>query len=465
VQITIDPDNQINLGAGAGAAIVLTFTPANALIPQTVTVTAVDDILVEGIHTSTITHTASSADSKYNGVAIGNVIANVVDNDIAAPASIVISEIMYNPASDEISPGVGEWIEIVNTGASAVDLGGWLFDDEDATNWGAIPAGTTLNPNQIAVFFDSAFTTAATFRSDWSVPVSALAVGIGWGNLANSPAPGNEVLQLLNNLSVEMDVVNYDDTIPWPSGADGPSIYLKNLSADNDNGTNWARSATGIAKAVSPTGATFSAADIGSPGRFYLGGDYNGNGLVDGADYVVWRKTLGSTTDPRADGSGPSTGVPNGVVDQFDYAFWRANLGATGVPSGGSGSGSGEGAGELAAATSFAEASPPLEILAASAPVESDAVDSAVADFNFVPEFSTASPSVNRRTPTKARSLSNEAVEPSLLLDRTAHRKGRQLFADAQDTAVEHCDDIDQYFAALDEVSLTAEIEHSLSLL
>ena len=104
VQITIDPDSQTNLGAGAGVAIVLTFTPANALIPQTITVTAVDDILVEGVHTSTITHTASSADSKYNGVAIGNVIANIVDNDAAAPASIVISEIMYNPASDETSP-------------------------------------------------------------------------------------------------------------------------------------------------------------------------------------------------------------------------------------------------------------------------------------------------------------------------------------------------------------------------
>ena len=57
VQITVDPDNQTNLGAGTGVAIVLTFTPANALIPQTINVTAVDDATVEGNHTSTITHT------------------------------------------------------------------------------------------------------------------------------------------------------------------------------------------------------------------------------------------------------------------------------------------------------------------------------------------------------------------------------------------------------------------------
>jgi hypothetical protein len=51
-------------------------------------------------------------------------------------------------------------------------------------------------------------------------------------------------------------------------------------------------------------------------------GDYNGNGQVDAADYTVWRNTLGSTTDLRADGTGPS-GVPDQVVNQLDYAFWK----------------------------------------------------------------------------------------------------------------------------------------------
>jgi hypothetical protein len=435
-------------------AIVLTFTPANALIPQTITVTAVDDILVEGVHTSTITHTATSADSQYNGVAIGNVIANVVDNDVASPASIVISEIMYNPASDETSPGVGEWIEIVNTGASAVDLGGWLFDDEDATNWGAVPAGTIVNPNQIAVFFDSAFTTATTFRTDWSVPASALVVGISWGNLANSPSTTNEILQLLNNVGVEMDIVNFDDTSPWPSVADGPSINLKNLSADNNSGGNWAQSAAGAAKAVSPTGSTFSAADIGSPGRFYLGGDYNGNGVVDGADYVVWRETLGSTTDPRADGSGPSTGVPNGIVDQFDYAFWRANFGATGVPNSGSGSGSGEGTGELAAATSlsFSNVTDPATAVA---PVKREAFDSALMDFSFAPIVAATQSSAKSRAPMNARLVSRDAVRPSLLLDAPVQRAWDAVAAIEHEIAADHhSDEIDNFFASFNELFL-----------
>jgi len=59
-----------------------------------------------------------------------------------------------------------------------------------------------------------------------------------------------------------------------------------------------------------------------------LGGDYNFDGVVDAADYSVWRDTVGSTNDLRADGSSELTpGAPDGVVDMHDYAWWKANFG------------------------------------------------------------------------------------------------------------------------------------------
>ena len=54
-----------------------------------------------------------------------------------------------------------------------------------------------------------------------------------------------------------------------------------------------------------------------------LVGDYNANGIVDAADYPVWRDTLGSTANLRADGS------RNGVVDQADYDVWKSHFGET----------------------------------------------------------------------------------------------------------------------------------------
>jgi hypothetical protein len=68
-----------------------------------------------------------------------------------------------------------------------------------------------------------------------------------------------------------------------------------------------------------------------------LPGDYNSDGAVDSADYVLWRKTSGTSgSGLAADGSGPTIGVPDGVVNDHDYGYWRANFGQTASGSGSS---------------------------------------------------------------------------------------------------------------------------------
>ena len=53
-------------------------------------------------------------------------------------------------------------------------------------------------------------------------------------------------------------------------------------------------------------------------------GDYNRNGIVDAADYIVWRKTSGQTgSGLAADGNG------NNKIDTGDYDVWRAHFGQT----------------------------------------------------------------------------------------------------------------------------------------
>ena len=58
---------------------------------------------------------------------------------------------------------------------------------------------------------------------------------------------------------------------------------------------------------------------------FLPDGDYNQDGVVDAADYTVWRDTLGSVTDLRANGD--DTGDSQGVIDMADYAIWKTHFG------------------------------------------------------------------------------------------------------------------------------------------
>lgn len=62
-------------------------------------------------------------------------------------------------------------------------------------------------------------------------------------------------------------------------------------------------------------------------------GDYNGNHVVDAADYIVWRNTKGLSASPNGSGA---DGNSNGTIDDGDYTFWRSKFGNA------AGSGSGQ---------------------------------------------------------------------------------------------------------------------------
>jgi T5SS/PEP-CTERM-associated repeat protein len=55
-----------------------------------------------------------------------------------------------------------------------------------------------------------------------------------------------------------------------------------------------------------------------------LEGDYNADGIVDAADYIVWRKSLDRTGPGLA-----ADGDDNGVVNSADYDLWQSNFGCT----------------------------------------------------------------------------------------------------------------------------------------
>jgi hypothetical protein len=54
-------------------------------------------------------------------------------------------------------------------------------------------------------------------------------------------------------------------------------------------------------------------------------GDFDGNGVADGRDFVFWQQGMNSNLDRTADGNG------DGKVDQADLVIWRQNFGNSGV--------------------------------------------------------------------------------------------------------------------------------------
>ncbi|KAA3664513.1 MAG: hypothetical protein DWQ04_05355 [Chloroflexi bacterium] len=126
VTVTVDPDGQTDLGNGAGSAITLIFTPANWQVAQTVTVTAVDDALAEGNHTSTITHSVSSSDVDYDGITVDDVTANITDND-SAGVSIVES----GGSTDMSEGGTTDSYSVVLTTEPTADVTITLTVDDD----------------------------------------------------------------------------------------------------------------------------------------------------------------------------------------------------------------------------------------------------------------------------------------------------------------------------------------------
>ena len=72
------------------------------------------------------------------------------------------------------------------------------------------------------------------------------------------------------------------------------------------------------------TGLMWNASQLYASGvlSVQIVGDYNGNGIVDAADYSVWRDSLGSGGMGLA-----ADGNNNGSIDDGDYTVWKMNFG------------------------------------------------------------------------------------------------------------------------------------------
>lgn len=197
--------------------------------------------------------------------------------------NLVISEVMYNPASTEDD---WEWVEIFNAGDSTVDLSGYVLDDINTVSLGAANIASGLvAAGETAVLYNADDVAIADFEAAWGTGINLVAVS-DWSALQlNNGGDQVSLWSSFDDYQGDHEIhanaiatVNYDDASPWPTDDNSASIYLTDLSADVNEGSNWALSEIGTETPAGGAGYQSAAAagnsgsDVASPGGTLNGG-------------------------------------------------------------------------------------------------------------------------------------------------------------------------------------------------
>lgn len=118
---------------------------------------------------------------------------------------------------------------------------------------------------------------------------------------------GDVVEMVIDGSSTENVWINNAIEATAPAGAVEARLVFRLEQPGVDNGAVWIDSASLVITAVG------------------LEGDFNDDGIVDAADYTVWRDNLGATDEAALNGNGDRAGG----VDVADYDLWVSNFGQT----------------------------------------------------------------------------------------------------------------------------------------
>jgi len=186
----------------------------------------------------------------------------------AMAQDLTVTEVLYNPLFQDDNDW--EFVEILNTGDTDIDLAGWVIDDiggapvtEANIPAGTVPAGGT------AVLYNGSLTLAEV-EAAWGSGINFVAVD-NWQALNN----GGDTFGLWDSITshagrdfgAAVVAITYSDSDPWPADDGVASIYMPNPFTDPTEGSNWILSRAGLEGAYesNPAGST-SDVSIASPG-------------------------------------------------------------------------------------------------------------------------------------------------------------------------------------------------------
>ena len=349
--------SQLDLGNGPGNGITVTFTPFNALVPQTVTVVANDDVIVEGPHSDVIGHLATGFDPFYMGLPIVNLPVNITDNDNTATPAIVITNtsvaVTEGGATDTYSVALASIptssVDVVITPDAQLDLGAGAglpvtlnfaadpsaltpqtvtvtaFDDAvvEGTHFGSITHSSTSGDAGYNGLVGSGITAVITDNDFVPVPFTPTNISVGSSSWAGTP------YQLTNNLAHTGTSGFHGRTLSWVNLDTITVAYTGSDPVAGDLVLSDASLATTFVGAGGGV-ATWTVADAGNPLSGVVAGvttqlgpkdnltlttgglsvtvdvvpgDIDASFITDIGDVLAWVSQLGAAT--------PGTSAPN----------------------------------------------------------------------------------------------------------------------------------------------------------
>ena len=192
VRLGFQPSASVTVSIGTSAqcnfsAATLTFTTANWATTQTVTVTPINDVVVEGAHTCSPA-SITAANGSYDGVTATPPTINITDNDVGT----LVLATTDNTATE--TPG--------DTGAFTVRLG--LQPSADVTVTIAVSAQCNFSPASLT------FTTA-NWNVTQSVTVTPIDDAVAEGAHTCSPAPLTAANGGYNGVTAALPTINITD--------------------------------------------------------------------------------------------------------------------------------------------------------------------------------------------------------------------------------------------------------------
>lgn len=290
--------NQVTAVATAGGGTSLVFTPTNWNVPQSVTVTAVDDSINEGSHKTFISHSISTADTVFQ------------ENAFALQETVFITD---NDSGDTVAP------QIVDVIVGSFDWSAAFIDTVDGGGAGAgnklgisLPGASQLtnlsqsNLNKIYIKFSEnvgsgfdigKFQLAGTNRSNY-MSIASIAYGVDGANVVT--------IALSSPIGKDALVLSVLDTMIDNAGNRLDGEWVDGVSTSSGNGTSRGRfnfridvlpgdvddsggvNSTDLLKTNSKNGTVVASR---SDAVF----DINGNGAVNSTDLLLVNSLNGST--------------------------------------------------------------------------------------------------------------------------------------------------------------------------